>query len=51
MGSTVELEAMLDEYYSVRGWDKETGCPTRAKLEMLDLKDIADELARCGKLD
>jgi aldehyde:ferredoxin oxidoreductase len=50
-GSTVELEAMLDEYYGVRGWDKATGRPTRAKLEQLDLKDSADELARCGKLD
>jgi aldehyde:ferredoxin oxidoreductase len=50
-GSTVELEAMLDEYYDVRGWDKKTGRPTRAKLEQLDLKDTADELACCGKLD
>jgi len=49
-GSTVELEAMLDEYYDVRGWDKKTGGPTRAKLEQLGLKDSADELARCGKL-
>jgi aldehyde:ferredoxin oxidoreductase len=50
-GITVELEAMLDEYYDVRGWDKKTGRPTRAKLEQLDLKDTADELACCGKLD
>ncbi|MBN2108278.1 MAG: hypothetical protein JW832_12710, partial [Deltaproteobacteria bacterium] len=49
-GSTVELEAMLDEYYSVRGWDKKTGFPTRAKLEQLGLKDSADELARSGRL-
>jgi aldehyde:ferredoxin oxidoreductase len=36
-GSVLELEAMLDEYYLARGWDKETGLPTRAKLKELDL--------------
>jgi aldehyde:ferredoxin oxidoreductase len=35
---------LVDEYYELRGWDKETGIPTRAKLESLDLKDVADEL-------
>ena len=49
-GSTVELDAMLDEYYDVRGWDRQTGCPTRTTLERLELKDIADELERCGKI-
>lgn len=37
---------MLDEYYDLVGWDKESGAPTRAKLEALGLKDIADELER-----
>jgi hypothetical protein len=32
------------------GWDVNTGWPTRAKLEELGLKDIADELASIGKL-
>jgi aldehyde:ferredoxin oxidoreductase len=49
-GKTVELEAMLDEYYDVRGWDKATGRATRETLERLDLKDIADALERCGRL-
>jgi hypothetical protein len=35
---------MLDGYYSVSGFDAKTGWPTRAKLEELDLKDVADEL-------
>jgi aldehyde:ferredoxin oxidoreductase len=49
-GSTVELEAMLDEYYDVRGWDKTTGRPTRETLERLGLAAAADELARWGRL-
>jgi len=38
-----ELDHMLDDYYAVRGWDK-NGIPTRAKLEELELKDVADDL-------
>jgi aldehyde:ferredoxin oxidoreductase len=36
-GSVLELEPMLDEYYRARGWDVETGLPTREKLEELGL--------------
>ena len=36
-GSVVELEPMLDEYYAARGWDVETGLPTREKLRELEL--------------
>jgi aldehyde:ferredoxin oxidoreductase len=35
---------MLDEYYSSRGWDVETGTPTRAKLTDLGLAYVADAL-------
>lgn len=38
-----ELDEMLDDYYAARGWDKD-GVPTRAKLEELGLKDMADDL-------
>ena len=41
-----KFEAMKDEYYTLRGWDKETGIPTREKLEELDLKDVADEVLK-----
>ena len=41
---------MKDAYYSKRGWDMATGWPTRAKLEELGLKDVADGLASVGKL-
>jgi aldehyde:ferredoxin oxidoreductase len=39
-----ELDLMLAEYYSERGWDLESGKPSRAKLEALGLKYVADQL-------
>jgi hypothetical protein len=45
-----KLRGALDEYYRLRGWDVSTGWQTRAKLEELGLKDVADELAGSGKL-
>jgi aldehyde:ferredoxin oxidoreductase len=41
---------MLDDYYDERGWDIETGIPTREKLEELGLEDTADDLAERGIL-
>jgi len=41
---------MLDEYYEIVGWNKD-GIPTRATLERLGLKAVADELERMGKLE
>jgi aldehyde:ferredoxin oxidoreductase len=32
-----DYEQMLNEYYQVRGWIRETGIPTKEKLEQLDL--------------
>jgi aldehyde:ferredoxin oxidoreductase len=42
--SREDLDTMLDEYYSERGWDVKTGVPTRAKLVDLRLEYVADEL-------
>ena len=39
-----EFSNVLDEYYTARGWDVDTGIPTRSKLEELGLKDVADDL-------
>lgn len=39
-GNTVNLEYMLNEYYELRGWDKDNGFPTREKLEQLGLENI-----------
>ena len=33
-----ELEAMLDNYYDLRGWDKKSGNPTAQKLRELGLE-------------
>jgi len=39
-----ELKQMLDEYYAARGWDVETGSPTRENLTALNLEYVANEL-------
>ncbi len=52
-GSVLERETIdkvLDEYYEVRGWDKKTGTPIREKLVELGLGDVADDLAKRGKI-
>jgi len=43
-GQVFEQEQMLDEYYAVRGWDRQTGRPERETLERLGLEFAADEL-------
>ncbi|MFH1086027.1 MAG: aldehyde ferredoxin oxidoreductase N-terminal domain-containing protein [Chloroflexota bacterium] len=45
-----EFRALLDRYYDLRGWDRATGWPTRAKLAELGLGWAADELERQGRL-
>ena len=39
-----KFEKLKDAYYAERGWELKTGIPTRAKLEELDLKEVADGL-------
>jgi aldehyde:ferredoxin oxidoreductase len=48
--SPEELEKLKDEYYQLRGWDVNTGTPTRETLERFGLKEVADDLQRHGKL-
>jgi aldehyde:ferredoxin oxidoreductase len=45
-----KFNKMLDEYYELHGWDKETSFPTRHTLEKLGLKYVADDLEKIGKL-
>jgi aldehyde:ferredoxin oxidoreductase len=45
-----EIARLLDEYYELRGWDKESGLPTKRKLAELGLGDVADDLIKRGKL-
>lgn len=49
-GTRFEQEPMLDEYYAERGWNRDTGIPTRESLERIDLGYVADELARLGRI-
>ena len=39
-GLVVDLEPLLDAYYSFRGWDPNTGIPTDEKLTALGLEEI-----------
>ena len=43
-GYVPDLEGMLFTYYEARGWDQNTGKPTREKLVELGLDDVADDL-------
>jgi aldehyde:ferredoxin oxidoreductase len=43
-------DKMLDEYYEMNNWDMKTSFPTRKCLEDLDLRQIADDLEKIGKL-
>jgi len=45
-----EFEKMKSDYYGLRGWDTATGLPTKAKLEELQLNDVAADLAGRGLL-
>lgn len=52
-GSTVDkgvFKKIMDDYYTVRGWDLETGLFTRNGLLDLDLADIIPELEEKGWL-
>lgn len=43
-GYTLPFDEMMQAYYAARGWDPETGRPTKEKLLSLGLGDIARDL-------
>ena len=45
-----KFKIMVGNFYEKLGWDRKTGIPTRATLEALGLKDVADDLQAAGKL-
>jgi len=45
-----EWNRMLDEYYTLEGWDPVTGQQTEASLLALGLSDVAEKLKQHGKL-
>jgi len=46
--SKEKLDEMLDEYYELRGWERETGLPYRETLIELGLSDVAEDLEQRG---
>jgi aldehyde:ferredoxin oxidoreductase len=40
INSPEELDRLLDEYYDLHGWDRETSIPRPETLEKLDLADL-----------
>lgn len=44
------ISAWLDEYYTLRGWDKGMGVPTFEKLSSLGLEDVAEDLRKRGQI-
>lgn len=45
-----DMQLGLTMLYKEYGWDEKTGAPTRATLERLNLKDVADELEKLNLL-
>jgi hypothetical protein len=50
LGKRMRLERakflpLMDDYYRLRGWDVETGWPTRERLDSLDLNGVYEEMA------
>ena len=43
-GYVPDFQNMLNAYYEARGWDPKTGKPSREKLVVLDMEDIANDL-------
>jgi len=50
INSPAMLNRMLDEYYELHNWDKQTSWPYRETLEKLDLKEVIPELESKGKI-
>ncbi len=42
-------DEMLDVYYSLHGWDKDTGWPSRETLEKLDLPECVEKLDQANR--
>jgi len=45
-----KFDEMLDRFYELHGWDKETGLQTSKCLMELDMEDVAKKLEKAGKL-
>lgn len=51
IGYAPDFENMLEAYYAVRGWDNQSGMPTRERLESLGIGWVADDLQKLKKIE
>jgi aldehyde:ferredoxin oxidoreductase len=48
-GSSIDkekFEKMLEDYYAIRGWDKEEGIPTQERLQELAIGEVAKDMEK-----
>jgi len=45
-----EYDGLLDRFYELLGWDRETSLQTADRLKKLGMEDVAEQLEKCGKL-
>jgi aldehyde:ferredoxin oxidoreductase len=45
-----KFEVFKTRFYQLEGWDPDTGYPTRNTLKSLNLRYVADELEKNGKV-
>ena len=45
-----DWDRMLDEYYELHGWERETGWQKKGQLEKLGLEEVAEDLEKLGRL-
>ncbi|MCK5344587.1 MAG: aldehyde ferredoxin oxidoreductase, partial [Candidatus Heimdallarchaeota archaeon] len=43
-GRTIDIDPLLDEYYTTRKWDLKTGIPTPETLKRVGLADVVKDL-------
>jgi aldehyde:ferredoxin oxidoreductase len=44
-GHTPDMAKMMPEYYEIRGWDPGTGKPTKERMEVLGMGQLASTFA------
>lgn len=47
--SREEINAFLDKYYELRGWNRKSGIPTKEKLVELGLEEVTEEILKIKK--
>jgi aldehyde:ferredoxin oxidoreductase len=50
INSFERMNPLLDRYYAIHGWDRDTSCPTRETLDALGLSAVANGLSKFHKL-